>query len=337
MNLSTLRKLIFEKNVFSLLRLTPKTDEIYRCAFATSAGSSGLLELLSQAPRPLGEIAQFLRLEAPKHRALEAWLACGVRAGELSVNGGKYSLKGRLSKLLASPRNAISASLFEEVTRYHYDAILHAPSRLHSNQPYTLADQDGELIARSSQVLEPLVEEAIDWVMDARSPASVLEVGCGSGTYLKYMARRRPSVQITALDIQADVVDLAKRNMKKWEIDDSIEIQHADIFDYQTDQRFDLITLHNNIYYFADGRRQALLETLPRLLKPSGRLLLTTSCRGGSTGIAALHLWWSLSNVAAGLPEEHRLKEELLEAGFSQVRSRRLLPGESYFAFVAET
>lgn len=337
MNLTTLRKLVFEKNVLTLLRLGTHTKGMYRCAFATSAGSAGVLALLAESPRGATEIAQAMQLGQDKLHALEAWLACGVKAGELALRQGRYRLKGKLSRLLAQPRNGIGAALFEEVARYHYDAILHAPRRLRDHQPYTLDDQDGDLIARSSQILEPLVEEAIDWAFAERTPSAVLEVGCGAGHYLRHMAQRAARLRLSAIDVQPNVVALAWRNLQAWGIAERVDLCHADVFDLNGPLGFDLVTLHNNIYYFSAERRVELLRRLRRLMPPSGRLLLTTSCRGGSPSIAALHLWWTLSDVAAGLPEHDALVAQLHEAGFARVRTRRLLPGESYHAFLAET
>lgn len=337
MNLSTLRKLIFEKNILSFLRLGSQTQTMYRCAFATAARSSGLLSMLSSKPRPASEIAQAMKLGADKLGALEAWLECGVKAGELALRDGHYRLKGKLSRLLAEPKNAVTASLFEEVARYHYDAILQAPRRLQANDAYTLDDQDGELIAKSSQILEPFVEEAVDWAFATRPPRSVLEIGCGAGHYLRYMAQRAPQLSISAIDYQPSVVDLAARNLQSWGLGGRVDLRHADIFSFDSSRGFDLITLHNNIYYFSEPQRAGLLEKVRGLLNPSGRLLLTTSCRGGSSAIAALHLWWSLSDVAAGLPDRRALHAQLLSNAFLDVQVKQLLPGESYYGFLAAT
>lgn len=335
MNLSTLRKLVLEKNILAFLRLSAQTQAVYRCAFATAAGSSGLLGMLADRPRTAGEIAHAMQLDADKLAALEAWLECGIKAGELALRDGHYRLKGKLSRLLAAPQNDVSASMFEEVTRYHYDAILQAPRRMRGRHAYTLDDQDGALIAKSSQILEPFVEEAVDWAFGIRTPHAVLEVGCGAGHYLRYMVQREPRLAITAIDMQASVIVLAARNLRSWKLDDHVRLLHADIFAFDSTERFDLVTLHNNIYYFGEQQRIELLAKVRSLLRPSGRLLLTTSCRGGSPAIAALHLWWSLSDTAAGLPDRQTLQRELLDSGFHEVRIKRLLPGESYYGFLA--
>lgn len=341
MNLATLRKLILEKNLLALLRLGTQANHVYRCAFAAAAGSSGLLNLLSRQPSKLDEIVRHLQLGNGQLAAVQAWLDCGVKAGELALKDGRYRLKGRLCRLLAPSGNAVLGSLFEEVTRYHYEAILQAPQRLRDARRYTLADRDGELIARSSRVLEPLVEEAIDWAISGMpgraQDACVLEIGCGAGHYLCYMRARHPGLRLLAMDFQAEVADAARRNLAASGLGGAVRIEHADILQFDSAERFDLITLHNNIYYFSGERRDALLRKVRALLKPAGRLLLTTSCQGGSAAVAALHLWWALSDQDSGLPRREDLRQQLQDHGFARVDDKRLLPGESYFAFLATT
>ncbi|MCV2366050.1 class I SAM-dependent methyltransferase [Paucibacter sp. DJ1R-11] len=338
MKLATLKKLVFEKNVLSFLRLGGETQSLYRSAFASAADASGLLTLLQESPRDSHSIAQALRIGPERHNALLAWLDCGLGVGELALRGGRYHLKGKLSRLLARPRNDVTAAMFAEVTRYHFDAILGAPARLRGGRTYTLDDQDGALIARSSRILEPFVEEAIDWAFTQQRPRSVLEVGCGAGHYLSYMLKRWPGVQLTAIDMQADVVDSARAHLNAAGLKDQVDLQQAQLFDLPPPppgQGYELITLHNNFYYFKSSERQALLEHVGRLLAPDGRVLITSSCQGGSPAVAALHLWWTLSDINAGLPERAQLLTLLQDTGWRDIAHRQLLPGESYYGFLA--
>lgn len=340
MKLATLKKLIFEKNVLSFLRLGGETQSLYRSAFASAADASGLLSLLHEAPRDSHSIARALRVGPERHHALLAWLDCGLGVGELALRGGRYHLKGKLSRLLARPRNDVTAAMFAEVTRYHFDAILAAPTRLREGRAYTLDDQDGALIARSSRILEPFVEEAIDWAFaqDARPPQRVLEVGCGAGHYLSYMLRKWPQLRLSAIDMQAEVVASARAHLEAQGLLERVTLQEAKLFDLApppADQGFDLITLHNNFYYFQKAERRALLDHVAGLLAPDGRLLITSSCQGGSPAVAALHLWWTLSDIDAGLPAREQLLGLLQEAAWRDATHRQLLPGESYYGFLA--
>lgn len=336
MNLSTARKLLLSPGLLSFLRLSGPTRNLYRSAFVTAAGSGGVLELLSDGPRDRPAIAEALGIVPEGQRALEAWLDCGVQIGELACDQGRYRLRGRLSRMLAQHRNGVTAALFGEVTRYHYDAILHGLRRARDGQSYSLADQDGGLIAEASKILAPFVEESIGWAFEDRRPGRVLEVGCGSGHYVSHMVRNWPGLAIDAIDLQPEVIDSARRALRAQGLLDRVELAQADVLDFEPrGPRYDLITLHNNLYYFDASARQRLLGRLATLLAPRGRVLVTSSCRGGSPAIAALHLWWTLSDRREGLPERHALERQFTQAGWSEVRSRQLLPGESYFAFLA--
>lgn len=339
MRLATLRKLVSDTGLLSFLRLGGTTRSLYRCSFATAAGASGVLQLLREGPQDGDTIARALGVAPQRREAMLAWLDCGVRAGELDLKRGRYHLKGRLSRLLSAPGNDVNAALFAEVALYHYESILQAPARLRDERaPYSLADQDGALIARSSRILEPFVEEAIDWAFEQEQPGRVLEVGCGAGRYLGYMLRRWPSVRLDAIDLQADVVATARAHLHRQGLLQDVQLRQADIFDLRPDSAqpgYALITLHNNLYYFDLARRQALLRHCAALLAPGGRLLITSSCTGGSAAVAALHLWWSLSESAAGLPDRDALLSQLSGEGWRDLQHRRLVPGESYHAFLA--
>lgn len=69
------------------------------------------------------------------------------------------------------------------------------------------------------------------------------------------------------------------------------------------------------------------------MLRPGGRILLTTGCAGGSAGMAALDLWAASTSGCGPLPSPTELVAQLREAGFEEAKAERLLPGESYFAF----
>ena len=337
MKLTTLKKLIFEKNIFGSLKLSKNIQHLYKTSFVVAARSSGLLKALASGGKTLSELQQLLEMPAGAAGSLEAWLECGIKYGELKYRDGRYLLKGSLSKHLAKEANATAAAMLEEVVRYHYDATLNAPQRMREQQRYSLADQDGDLIAQSSRILEPFVEEAIDWVLDGDGNGieHVLEVGCGSGYYLNYMKQKKAALRIDAIDYQQEVVEAAQHNLETFGLADCIDVSHQSVFELQQDQHYDLVTLHNNIYYFAPEQQPELFAKVFNLLAPDGKLLLTTSCQGGSPAIAALNLWWKLSETDTGLPQNGILQQHLQQAGFVDVECRRLLPGESYFAFVA--
>ena len=70
----------------------------------------------------------------------------------LREDAGRWSLHGRLARALAEDRNDDLAAILEEVATLHASLLHETPHRLRERRPFTLADQDGTLIARSSRV-----------------------------------------------------------------------------------------------------------------------------------------------------------------------------------------
>lgn len=333
MKLKTLMAL-FQKGRLPLIwRLAGLLTPFYRGGFVSAAASAGLLPLLAGGPLPLPQIAAGLKLGPEAHEALAAWLEVGVRLGELEAGPEGYSLRGRLARRLADPEHDSALAFLEEALTLHYDLIRRTPSLLRENRRFTLADQDGELIARSSRIMEPLVYEAIDLAVPRRGPVRLLEVGCGSGTYMKYAAQRNPQLTALGVELQPEVADAARRNLAAWQLGERVTVEAGDIRGFKPAPEFDVVTLHNNIYYFPWESRPGLLTFLRGFLKPGGRLLITTGCRGGSAIMALLNLWGAATQGCGRLPTPAEMVEHLKRGGFTEVQARRLYPGEAYYAF----
>src|SRR4030095_3860891 len=115
-------------------------------------------------------------------------LDVGVALGELKRNGNRYRISGRRALALSGQDGDSLAALIEEFVTCH--AAGYAAFRNHSAQSAKgnyLAGK-GELIARSSRVLEPFMVEFVQSQVAGKGPLMMLEVGCGSGIYLHHAA-----------------------------------------------------------------------------------------------------------------------------------------------------
>ncbi|HSM70568.1 MAG TPA: methyltransferase domain-containing protein, partial [Anaerolineales bacterium] len=118
-----------------------------------------------------------------------------------------------------------------------------------------------------------------------------------------------------------------------WGLENRATIEHADVRNYSTGQKFDLVTLHQNIYYFPVRERENLFRHLKEYLKPGGQMLLSSVCQGGGPGIQALNIQVSTTQGFSPLPDPDQLRQQLKSAGFTQVIAKRLVPLESLWAF----
>jgi cyclopropane fatty-acyl-phospholipid synthase-like methyltransferase len=150
---------------------------------------------------------------------------------------------------------------------------------------------------------------------------------------MRHAARRNPRVTALGLELQEDVAELAAQNICQWGLSDRISVLRSDIREFDEKQAFDIVTLHNNIYYFSLEERTRLLRHVLGLLKPGGFLLLTTGCAQGNAIIQALNLLCVTTDGYDRLPGVHELEQQFREAGFAGVSSMRLIPGDSYYGF----
>lgn len=62
-----------------------------------------------------------------------------------------------------------------------------------------------------------------------RQAGKILDLGCGSGIISLILAYRWPSCQVTGLDIQPDLVNLARENVAQNNLEQRIRILHGDL------------------------------------------------------------------------------------------------------------
>ena len=306
----------------------------YKLVYLVAAKDAGLFELFSGGPVGFEQLAGAYCKDDRAREALEAWLQLGIRLGHLELSARGYSLKG-LARKLALPQNDAMLALLQEVAGLHYTLISKTPGKLRNGELFSLDDQDGEIIARSSRVMEAFQTQAIDRFFPVSGAASLLEIGCGSGFYIKYAAARNPSLRALGLELQEKVADVARRNIEEWGLQDRIRIEAVDIRKKAPDERFDIVTLYNNIYYFAVEDRVPLLRHIREFTKPGGFLLLTTCCQGGSLAVEVLNLWGAATATCGRLPRVCEMISHLDEAGYRDVKAIRLIPGEAFYAFRA--
>lgn len=327
-------KLFKNDQLAALTGINALFKPFYKLTYLSAAKQGGLLDLLSQGPASFEQIAAIYCRDAKTREALEAWLQLGRRLGLLEVHGGEYGLKG-LARKLASPQNDAALALVQETVELHHKLILNTPEKLKRGELWSLDDQDGEVIARSSRALEVFLTEAIDLSFPASGAGSMLEIGCGSGIYIKYATQRNSSLRAVGLELQSDVAEIANKNIREWGLQDRVTIETGDIRTRIADERFDIVTLYNNIYYFPVEERVALLRHIGKFLKPGGFLLLTTCCQGGNLGIEVLNLWGAATASGGRLPSPAEMVEQLKEAGYRDIVTTSLILGDRFYAFKA--
>ena len=86
----------------------------------------------------------------------------------------------------------------------------------------------------------PETEELVNIILkNELGNKTILDIGSGSGCIAISLAKYSPKANVTALDISIDAIELSKMNAK--ENDVKLEFINADILNYKSDKKYDII------------------------------------------------------------------------------------------------
>ena len=107
---------------------------------------------------------------------------------------------------------------------------------------------EGALIPRPETEL--LIDEVIKNVKSLDAKMTFVEVGVGSGIISIVLAQHFKEAKFIAVDISQDALDIAKVNIKKFALEDRIELRLGSLLD-EVDEEIDYLV--SNPPYIADG------------------------------------------------------------------------------------
>lgn len=319
--------------MFSLVKELKSSVKIH---FIHSALESGLLEALQQ-PCSRGDLIEKLNVKRPE--ILDALLDLGLSLGELVQQGDQYLIKGKLSRIASTnAMGAIPAMIQGQVT-YYNSAHRNAAERMRGGPLGNDLEHIGDLVARCSKIGEPIYKSFLKENVVNLESARILDIGCGSGTFLKTAFEANPSVNGVGMDIDPSVVEQAAGNMESWNLGDKFKIVQGDIAGRPEEIKgsFDLITLFNVIYYFQVTDRTSVFSSIKNKLSKNGKLLILNSMRGAGRDwmTSNLNLVNSSLKGLTPLPDLELTSKQLRESGFNNIKTSRLMPGSEFYGITA--
>lgn len=111
-------------------------------------------------------------------------------------------------------------------------------------------------------------EEAhFDKIIQLNKNMKVLEVGCGTGRWAFYFAKKVNKV--VGIDISDKMIEIAKKKQRNLGIE-NIEFQCTSILDFQACDKFDLVYFSGVLQYINDNDIEKILVRLPELMNRDG-------------------------------------------------------------------
>src|SRR6202048_2824661 len=157
----------------------------------------------------------------------------------------------------------------------------------------------------------------IEPLADVPVAASVLDIPCGGGLAFRGL-RTGQAVRYVAADISPYMLQRARREARRLQVQDSIEFVEADVTALQfPGASFDLCVTYNGLHCLPDPR--AALGELTRVLKPGGTLRGTSCVTGRGLRHDALIAMLRRAGVFGNTPHAGDIETWLREFGLDVV------------------
>lgn len=218
-----------------------------------------------------------------------------------------------LAHILRRPRSWILAHPDLTLTARQQERLYESLSRLEDGEPLPYVIGHWEFFGMEFDITpdvliprpetELLVEKAIAWLQESPDRRTAADVGTGSGIIALSIAVHVPKAALLATDISDDALEVARRNARKFAVEDRVEFVHCDLLpDLQEqvskERCLDLLcanlpyiptgTLHRLPVY---GREPTLaLDGGPDGLDPIRRLLKLAPDRLAPNGLILLEI-----------------------------------------------
>ncbi len=102
--------------------------------------------------------------------------------------------------------------------------------------------------------------------LKGKNKRTLLELGCGKGTDAIYFSKN--GYNVTAVDFAESAIENLKRRT------DNVKAEVADILNYSSKKKFDVIFANLSLHYFTDKDTRKIFKNISNLLKDDGYLFV---------------------------------------------------------------
>ena len=172
---------------------------------------------------------------------------------------------------------------------------------------------DRRVIVPRSHIAELLDDQLGPWVEDPWAVGRALDLCTGSGCLAILAALAFPEAQVDAVDLSPDALEVARRNVADYGLEDRIRLVHSDAFTGLGGQRYDII-ISNPPYVTAES-----MASLPEEYRREPELALASGDDGLDFTRIILRQAADFLNPGGVLVVEIGDNREALEAAFPEM------------------
>ena len=303
----------------------------------------GVFRVLAAGPKSLAELREELD---GNEETLRAILDAGVAVKILGKRGEAYAADEPLLACLG--REDSPAYLGEWVAFLHALAqpLLELHEAVRTGRPpgALFEDMSGDALPaqRMTQAMDAYARtrgiELVDR-LDFSGVRTLLDLGCGPGTYSLAIAQRHPELRATLLDLPGPIAE-ARRIAAARGMSQRVEFVAADAMSWVPERGYDAVLVSNTLHMLGPELSLGLLRRCYDMVNPGGRIVVQAQYLNDDRTSPR---WPTLLNLIQRVATPHgrnhalgETSEWLGEAGFEDVRHVRFSVWNVCSALVAE-
>lgn len=170
---------------------------------------------------------------------------------------------------------------------------------------------------------EDRIRRAVVEALATHSGDKVLDVGCGTGSFLAMLAEIEPDLRLVGVDPSQEMLEIARKKISLRSLE-LLEMKASQL--HFPDMTFDRV-VSSLVFHHLDEEEKALaLCEIHRVLRPGGELVLADFAAPANL---AMRVLFNLIRIVDGFPNtrahlEGRLPTLISGAGFTMVRQNSL-------------
>ena len=287
-----------------------------------------VLDILMDGPVTLEDLASTTQVPSDRLRvALNATVALGI----LRLKNDTYDLTRRGAALTGVPGLADMIRHHDVLYRDLADPAAffrgETETELARFWPYVFgagAADDPDTAQRYSQLMtdsQTLVAEETLQALSLKDTKHLMDVGGGTGAFLRHALTATPGLQATLFDLPA-VVTAADQAFKAAHLSNRVTIRPGSFRDESLPTGADTISLVRVLYDHADDTIAALLQNAYDALPSGGRIIISEPMTGGATPTKAGDAYFAVYTLAMDTGRTRSIDEiarALANAGFAKI------------------
>lgn len=164
-----------------------------------------------------------------------------------------------------------------------------------------LSDGYSEVIERCFPRYREMQWALIDY-LPPRQPASVLELGCGTGNLSVLLAKAFPEAQLHLVDVSEESLEVCRQRLGSGE---RFCFEAADFRELSCDDQFDLVISCIAIHHIEADEKRRLFSKIHQWLVPEGVFSYADQFRGAAPAVYQRHIDnWRAETFQAGTSDE---------------------------------